>query len=51
MADFLGILELIAWVLSVVSLAAVVTYAVIKATQKIEKRREAANEPASPTGS
>jgi hypothetical protein len=49
-ANFLGILELIAWVLSVVSLAAVVTYTVIRATQKIEQRREAAREPAPPTG-
>ncbi len=51
MGDLVGILELIAWVLSVVSLAAAVTYVVIKGTQKIEKRREAAKDSAAPTNS
>ena len=51
MADFLGIIELIAWVLAVVTLAAVVTYAVIKGTQKIEKKRDAAKDAATPTNS
>ena len=40
MENFLGFLELLAWIVGVVSLAAVVTYTVIKITQRFEKKPE-----------
>ena len=49
MEDFLGFLELIAWIVSVVTLAAVVTYAVIKVTQRFERKPE--NRPETDTTS
>ncbi len=49
MEDLLGFLELIAWIGSVVTLAAVVTYAVIKVTQRFERKPE--NRPETDTTS
>ena len=40
MDDLIGFLELLAWILSVVFLAALVTYAVIKVTQRFERKPE-----------
>ena len=48
MATFIGLLELLAWVLSVLSLAAVVTYSVIKIGQRRDARKEGAEAAQAP---
>ena len=40
-STLIGILELLAWIVSVLALSAAVTYLVVRATQKLEARREA----------
>ena len=48
MDTFIGILELFAWCLAVLSLAAAVTYGVIKLSQAWQARRQVAGESQPP---
>jgi hypothetical protein len=51
MDTLIGLLELVAWIVGVLVLAAAVTYAVIKLTNAWQARRQAEAGPQAPEGS
>lgn len=50
MSTFIGFLELAAWMVAVVALAAGITWAVIKLFPSRDERKQAGDAPSAPTG-